>query len=265
MFEDKIIISTIFYNLSPSLIVKLSPINKSVNNLCKDEYFWQQYCKKNYFVIDMNSHCNYKYLYNWKDTALLCEETLNLLFNKQIYPSYRFLNIYIMSHYIKRVSTLGTLKYFSKRIIDFTQNIVGIERISLYCTIGEDNTIDNYYGYYRYYNFNEIILLVKDIKIIDKRYKLSYDESYNIEELSYIKDLMKVIMVSTLYFYPGNDENSNVGFKNIEYDIDVLNYVFNHEVIHYYHNYELIKENICDKLSSYFRKYGKMMFLKHFI
>lgn len=157
--------------------------------------------------------------------AIYCEDTLNVLFDKNIFPTYRILQALVLKDselsfpYDNMSNYLPGNKFLS--IHDIISLIDGYaEHVAL------DPTIYTHLSEFQLYNafkFNNLVLpqLNKEITL-DNINLHNYDEA----QMRYLKEIYQVVKKPTVYFIPNNNDLSGqVIHYEVKYDIDIQFYL----------------------------------------
>lgn len=225
LFTNKRISYQIFFNLSPSNILDDSSLNKNTYAIYNDEYFWEQYCNKNYFVFEKNE------AFTWQKIAFYCESVLNVLFSNNVFPSYRILQtLFLKMEYhmfdLKIFNNIGNKEMYSLTYL--IDNLDGdLYEIDLQ-QIANNNITYKYMT--EFYGLNKI-LENSGITPLDQNFPkfdsndTSIDE-FEVSQLQYINDIFQLIKTPTVYLIPSVTEGYNHSqHYTINYDIDIY-YLF---------------------------------------
>lgn len=247
ILNNEVIIVNIFTNFSPSTIRKLRLINKLTYKIYNDEYFYKQYCNKNYFIITKHKS------HSWKYITFYCESLTNKLFSRNIFLSYRTLQaiILITGYHIIKTS------YFSKNYDIYKNSIISIPVLSdlinkfLSEELNKSSNTIHYGDFYKLYKLNNLTIF--NISHFNNTYVFDAIEDslseYSTWELQSVSKILNLINRPTTYLVPSINDRTHLQHYTINYDMD-LNEFYNIDIL-----FNLLTNNNKLKIIQYFSEF----------
>lgn len=250
IFNNKGLSYEILFNLSPFLIKRNRILNKNINNIYNDENFWKLYCQNNYFITVKPE----KYI--WRNVSFWGESFLISLFNDNVFPTFRILQIIIL--FLKDYDVpLENFSYFyrgfdEREFIKITNldNLLYDYLTNHMIVPGLTNNVYNYLD--EHYNLD---CHINYRHIRSNNQNLYNNQQFLIEEYSHsglkgISKILKIIKRPTVYFIPSKITDNHLQHYTINYDSDLR---------------EIISNSQVEKLETILISDSKLRYIEYFI